>query len=69
VEKTWKPTVAGILDIISGVSGVIVVFGLMFSSFFMLIMLALVFSAYFLILIPVGTTLIFCFGTPAFRAY
>jgi len=28
VEKTWKPTVAGILDIISGVSGVIVVFGL-----------------------------------------
>ena len=28
MEKTWKPTVAGILDIISGAVGLIAVFGL-----------------------------------------
>jgi len=28
MEKTWKPTVAGILDIISGAAGLIAVFGL-----------------------------------------
>lgn len=29
MEKTWKPTVAGILDIVSGAIGLIAVFGLL----------------------------------------
>ena len=29
MEKTWKPTVAGILDIVSGAVGLIAVFGLL----------------------------------------
>ena len=33
MEKTWKPTVAGILDIISGAVGLIAVFGIIIAIF------------------------------------